>query len=240
VIVFAVIPYHTFGEDVKLFKIVGMDLIMLLAMIVALWTASVSISEEIEGRTALTVLSKPIGRKDFVLGKFVGILWSMLLLFVVLGLVLLITVSVKVDYDARESAKATPDWQLCYQAMVATVPGLLLAFLQAAVMASIAVALSTRLPMLPNLLICGAVYVIGWMTPQIVQTAAGEIEFVAFLGRLFGTLLPVFDHLRVERAVVGGVAVPYDYLGLAASYAVLYCSAAMLLALGLFQTRDLA
>ncbi len=234
------IPYHTFGEDVKMFKNVTMDLTMLLAMIVAIWTASHSVAEEIEGRTALTVLSKPIGRKDFVLGKFIGISWAMLLLFVILGLWILGWVSWKVIYDARESAKTAPDWQLCYETMVSTVPGLILAFFQTLIMAAIAVALSTKLPLIPNLLICGAIYVIGWMVPNIVQTSAGDIEFVAFLGALFGTLLPVFDHFRIDRATAGGIDVPLSYLGFAALYTFLYCAAAMLLALAMFQNRDLA
>jgi len=38
------IPYNTFGEDVKMLKISGMTTIKVLAILVALWTASVSIA----------------------------------------------------------------------------------------------------------------------------------------------------------------------------------------------------
>ena len=55
-LLFPFIPYNTFGEDVKMVKDEGLTLIMLLAVFLALWTASVSIAEEIEGRTALTLL----------------------------------------------------------------------------------------------------------------------------------------------------------------------------------------
>ena len=64
------IPYNTFGEDVKMFKDSSLMTIMVLAILVAVWTASVSVADEIEGRTALTLLSKPISRREFVLGKF--------------------------------------------------------------------------------------------------------------------------------------------------------------------------
>ena len=50
------------------------------------------------------MLSKPISRRQFVLGKFLGIVWPIVLMFVILGLVLLLTVSYKVVYDARETA----------------------------------------------------------------------------------------------------------------------------------------
>ncbi len=38
--------------------------------------ASISVSEEIEGRTAVTVMSKPINRRSFLLGKFFGVLMA--------------------------------------------------------------------------------------------------------------------------------------------------------------------
>ena len=69
---FVVIPYNTFGEDVKMLTTSGMTLIKVLAIVVALWSASVSVADEIEGRTALTVLSKPVGRRQFVLRQVPG------------------------------------------------------------------------------------------------------------------------------------------------------------------------
>ncbi|MBN1852130.1 MAG: ABC transporter permease subunit [Pirellulales bacterium] len=239
-VVFVIIPYHTLGEDVKMYKDVGVTMIMVLAILVALWTASISIADEIEGRTALTLLSKPIGRRQFVLGKFAGIAWAVLLMFVILGLCLLMAISWKVIYDARETAKMAPEWQECYAAMISTVPGLVLAFLEAVVMASISVAISTRLPMLPNLVICGSIYVLGHLGPPIVQSSTGEIEFVAFFGRLIATILPVLDHFNIQPAITSGNTIPMDYLGWATLYGVLYCTAAMLFALFLFQDRDLA
>jgi len=67
------IPYNTFGEDIKMYKDSGLTLIRVLAIFLAVWAASKSVAEEIEGRTALTVLSKPVGRRQFVFGKFTGI-----------------------------------------------------------------------------------------------------------------------------------------------------------------------
>ncbi len=84
-VAFVFIPYNTFGEDVKMLKMCALDLIMFLSIIVAAWTASLSISEEIEGRTALTVLSKPIGRIQFIIGKFFGVVQSVSLLYLFLA-----------------------------------------------------------------------------------------------------------------------------------------------------------
>ena len=85
------IPYNTFGEDIKMYKDSGLTLIRVLAIFLAVWAASKSVAEEIEGRTALTVLSKPIGRRQFILGKFSGISLMVGLLFILLGICLLYT-----------------------------------------------------------------------------------------------------------------------------------------------------
>jgi ABC-type transport system involved in multi-copper enzyme maturation permease subunit len=237
---FIYIPYNTFGEDVKMLKDSGLTTIMVLAILVGLWTASVSVADEIEGKTAVTLLSKPISRRQFVVGKFLGIVWPLLLMFVVLGFVLMVTVAYKVVYDARETANPEPNWQQCYAAMIGTVPGLVLGFMEAVVLTAISVAISTRLPMLPNLIICGAIYVLGHLGPLIVQSSAGQLEYVAFIGRLIALLLPVLDHFNVQAAVAGGIDVPMVYLGWALVYCVLYSTVAMLFALILFEDRDLA
>ena len=99
------LPYNTFGEDIKMYKDSGLTLIKVMAIFLAIWAASKSVAEEIEGRTALTVLSKPVGRRQFVLGKFAGISMAITVLFVILGLWFYIWVAYKPIYDYRESAK---------------------------------------------------------------------------------------------------------------------------------------
>ena len=239
-IIFIYVPYNTFGEDVKMLKDSGLTLILVLAILVALWTASVSVAEEIEGRTALTLLSKPIGRRQFMIGKFLGIVWPIVLMFVVLGILFLITVSYKVVYDSREGAASEPTWQHCYRAMIQIVPGLVLAFMETVVLASISVAISTRLSMLPNLVICSSIYVLGHLGPLIVNSSAGQFEIVGFVGQLIAIVLPVLDHFNIQAAVAAGKEVPMVYLGWALVYCILYSSIAMILALAMFEDRDLA
>src|SRR5262249_32663028 len=110
-LLYVYIPYNTLGEDVKMYKDSSLTTIKVLSILVALWSASVSVADEIEGRTALTLLSKPISRRQFVLGKFTGIVWPVFLMYVVLGAWMLIWVSYKVVYDARETSNPEPTWQ---------------------------------------------------------------------------------------------------------------------------------
>jgi ABC-type transport system involved in multi-copper enzyme maturation permease subunit len=237
---FPFIPYNTFGEDVKILKDTGMTAIKLLGILLALWTASVSIADEIEGRTALTVLSKPIGRRQFIVGKFLGILGPVAILFIVLGAIFLATVSYKVSYDARETSNPEPTWHECAQEMEQTTPGLALAFMEAVVLTSISVAISTRLPMLPNLIICTSIYVLGHMVPLLLSSAMRQFEIVAFVARLFSTVLPVLDDFNVQAAISTGQKVPLMYLFWDAIYCAVYSTVALLVALLLFEDRDLA
>ncbi len=75
------IPQNTFGDDVKPFKEYSLSLLTFVTVVLAIWTASHSIADEIEGKTALTLLSKPISRLEFILGKYLGVMFPVILLF---------------------------------------------------------------------------------------------------------------------------------------------------------------
>jgi hypothetical protein len=234
------LPYNTFGEDIEVLKESGLTAIKFWAVILAVLAATHSLFDEIEGRTALTVLSKPIGRQQFIVGKFFGITWMAALMYVLLGLVLLVIVAFKPIYDAREGAALEPTWQTCHLEMFRTVPGLALGYMEVMMMAAVSVAISTRLPLLANVTLCAAIYALGHLTPLIVESSWGQFEPVAFAGKLIAVVIPVLDHFNIESAVAAGIDVPIHYLGAALVYCLLYCTVAMLLALTLFEDRDLA
>jgi len=239
-LLFLFLPYNTFGEDVKMVKEEGLTLIMILSVILALWTASVSVANEIEGRTALTLLSKPVNRRSFILGKFLGISGPVAILFVLLGAFFLASVSFKVAYDSREMARPLPKAAQCAAEMVHILPGLVLAFFEAVVFIAISVAIATRLPMMPNLMICSSIYVLGHFVPAVAGTAEGTWGIVPFVGQVISTVLPVLENFNIQAAILKGSAVPWSYVATAGLYCALISTVAMLLALLLFEDRDLA
>ncbi len=237
---FVWIPYNTFGEDIKMLKDTGITLITVLTIFVALWAASTSVAEEIEGRTALTVLSKPINRRSFVIGKFFGISWALLLMYVILGVVFLIAVAYKPIFDAREATQPTPPWERCYAEMIQIVPGLALSFMETIVFAALSVAISTRLNLLGNFSICLIVYLLGHLTPLLVESSAAGFDIIQFFGQLIATVFPNLENFNVEAAIAKGIYVPFEYLSWAFLYCLIYSVIAMLLALLMFEDRDLA
>lgn len=240
IVLYVFLSFNTFGEDIKLLKECGITTIMLLAAFQGIWSASSSISEEIEGKTALTVLSKPIQRRSFVIGKFLGIFWVLMLMFLILGAFELVAVSYKPIYDAREAATEAPTWQLCHLEMVSTVPGLLMAFMQSVVLMSISVALATRLPQLANLSVCFAIYVIGNLTTSLVSSTSEGFEIVRFIASLISTIIPILEHFSLQAAIDSGNQITMSLLSGNLVYCLLYVLLAMFLALLLFEDRDLA
>jgi ABC-type transport system involved in multi-copper enzyme maturation permease subunit len=239
-VLFIYIPYYTFGEDIKVLKDSGITLILVFAVLQAVWAASTSVEDEIEGKTALTVLSKPIGRRPFLLGKFLGISWTSAVFMTILGACLVVVLAYKPIYDARETAETDPVWQEAHAEVMRAIPGLVLAFMETLVFISISIAISTRLPLLANMTICFAIYAFGHLTAQLVQSGEGQLENVKFMAQFIATVLPVLDHFTIQAAIARGIDVPISYIATVGAYCALYCVMALLIALVLFEDRDLA
>jgi ABC-type transport system involved in multi-copper enzyme maturation permease subunit len=238
--IFLLIPYNTLGEDIKLVITQGLTVVKLISAFLAVWTASTTISEEIDGKTALMALAKPLSRRNFIIGKYVGVMIAVTLIFLILGTFFLNTVSYKVVYDARESSKDIPTAIDCAQAVYDILPGLALAYLETIILAAVAIAISTRLPLLPNLTITLFIYLLGNIVPVIVQSSVGQLPMVVFIANLVSAFLPCLDHFSMETAVAMGKTVSWAYVLLAVGYAALYCFAALIVSLLLFEDRDMA
>jgi ABC-type transport system involved in multi-copper enzyme maturation permease subunit len=236
------VSYFTFGEDIKMYKDTGLTTISFVGLLLALLTASSSVAEEIEGKTAITLLSKPINRRQFILGKFLGIELGVLALFVLLGATFLCGVWYKYGYDMRETAGAAETAKRVGQ-VFQVLPGLALGFMEVTVLASISVAISTRLPILVNLVTCIAIFFLGHLTPVLVEaTGTGKAnELVAFMARLFQVALPGLEYFNAGPAIATGAVIPWlGFVLPTLGYCVLYSSAALIFAFWLFENRDVA
>ena len=238
-LIFPFIPYYTLGEDVKMIKDSGLALITVLSIVLAVWTASVSVADEIKGAPRLTLLSKPVGRRQFILGKFLGVLAPTASMFVLLGALFLGTVSFKVKHEARESSNPEPTGAECQAEMLQIVPGLALKFMEATMLASISVALSTRLAMLPNLVLCVTIYALGHRR-RCSPTRFASRGWSRSSASSSPPCCQTSTTLTFPRPSRPGRMVPMVYLAWAAVYSIVYSTVAMILALLMFEDRDLA
>ena len=68
----------TLDDDDKLLLDIGLSTLLMSGLFLSAFSASGVISREIENKTVLTVISKPVSRPVFILGKFAG-LWAALI-----------------------------------------------------------------------------------------------------------------------------------------------------------------
>ena len=80
------IAQYTFDDDTKLMLEMGLSWVFMVGAVQAALAASAVLSSEIENRTALTVISKPIPRPVFVVGKYLGVAAAMALAYWVVAL----------------------------------------------------------------------------------------------------------------------------------------------------------
>ncbi len=71
----------TLDDDDKLLLDLGLSTLMLSGLFLSTFSAAGVLSREIENKTVLTVISKPISRPVFILGKFAGLLAALALAF---------------------------------------------------------------------------------------------------------------------------------------------------------------
>ncbi len=84
-IMLAAVPYFGFGGtdngpvnfDIKMVKDGTLSVMFITGLVAAVICASASLSREISTGTALAVLSKPVGRMHFIIGKYLGIVMGL-------------------------------------------------------------------------------------------------------------------------------------------------------------------
>jgi ABC-type transport system involved in multi-copper enzyme maturation permease subunit len=82
--IFLSVPYYfAFSDEPKLVKNSVLAVMLLVGLFGAVLTASSSLAREIQGGTALAVLSKPVGRAQFLLAKYAGLVVALSLLMYV-------------------------------------------------------------------------------------------------------------------------------------------------------------
>lgn len=243
-----VIPYFTLGDDFLMLKELGYDVAMLAAVLFGVLAASMSISEEIEGRTAITLMSKPVSRRQFLLGKFFGILLAASVMTVMLGWWFDWVLVCKRWYERMEPVTLPPDVGALLQSWLGTgegasfcrgltlwllhagetLPGLVLGFCQVMVLVALAAALATRLPMVVNMVVCLIVYFLGHLTPVLVQVSQNRLntdrsgspvfKLVNFVAQVFDTVLPSLEFFSTGPALIADQQLDFRQFAAYAGY----------------------
>jgi Cu-processing system permease protein len=225
----------TAGQDIKIIKDLGLAAISLFGLFIAVFIGIGLVSKEVERRSIYSLLSKPIRRQEFIAGKY-------------LGLVLTLLVNVAVMTAAFYAVLGTMAWIAggwflpAWDAPAAD-PALLKAiamiFLQLMMVTALALLFSTfTSPILATALTFG-LYIVGHFNADLkhFETVVPS-KPVAWLARGLYYLLPNLSRLDVKAQVVHALPVPAGYMLLSATYALAYVGALLVLATLIFMRRD--
>lgn len=268
-IIFGLLPFFTLGEDTLMFKSVGLDVILLLVLLATLFATSKSIYDEIEDRTMLTLMSKPVRRWEVMIGKYLGIVLAALLGVAILGGILILCTWFRIPVDNLLQSNTLNDLErqqildLRKMHIAGLVPQLFMTWLQIAVLAAVGVALSTRFSLVVNLPVVIILYVLGNLARFLfpMSDAAGGVmagqpaivKGIVWVASLALPYLETFD-LR-QLTVLGTIKIAgtrfaedthatslstiWGYVGVATLYAIAYTTLALSAGMWLFQHREL-
>jgi ABC-type transport system involved in multi-copper enzyme maturation permease subunit len=292
------IYYFGFGEDQWLVKDSTLAVMFVSGLFAAGISASAAVAHEIRSGTALAVLAKPVGKTQFLIGKYIGLAGALTVLTFINGLAALLasrmafdaygspdTIALQIFYGSIVLAFAlggltnyfarrpfVPDAALFLVITVTLafivinfvnkdgefqkfgtgtdwrlVPAALLIGLALWLLAAIALACSTRLDMMPTLAICTAVFLVGLMSDYLfgraTEASAGGGFFHTlgvWVSTVLYTIIPNWQLFWLSDALEKGRTIPWSYVGKALAYVAGYLGAALVLAMLLFEERELS
>jgi ABC-2 type transport system permease protein len=211
----------TVGDELKIIKDMGLSSIHFFGVLITILIGINLIFREMDKRTIYLILSKPVKRYQFLLGKFVGLALILFLVLVVLGLLFYLVLILKGDPN----------------------PHLLLAFyfiyLEWLMIAGIAILFSSFSTPLLSIMLTLAAFFTGHLTESLLmlrdrlQPGAGRV----ILSSLF-YFLPNLELFNVRTQLVHNLPLSWNYFVETGIYGFLYMSALLLLAIRIFQKKD--
>lgn len=225
----------TAGQDFKVIKDLGLATMNAIGLLIAIFIGTGLVSKEVERKSIYAVLTKPLSRTSFLLGKYAGLV---LTLAVNLGMM---TVAFYLMLQYVEWT--TDDWIKSAWRAPANDPRLLLAValvgVQLMLVTAVAIFFSTFSTPLLTMLLTLAVWTAGHFSGDLrnFQQAVDAPAAIA-LARALYYVLPNLDALDVKNEVVHGLPVAPTALALAVSSVAAHIAVLLGAAVMIFNRRD--
>lgn len=210
------------GEGLRLTIDLGLSSISMLGLLAVLMVGTSLVAKEIERRTIFNLLSRPLPRPYYLVGKWAGLsaaLWT-------LALGLGVAQCVLVTLLGRPGH------------VPAVLEAVYLAGLELSLVTAVAVlfsALST--PVLSSLYTLGAFLAGQWCDDlrAFAEKAPGSLKGML---HVMANVVPNLTLFNMRALAAAGETTTALHLGLATSYALLYCACVLALASAAFESRD--
>lgn len=233
------------STDIMLVKSFGFGLMALAGWLISLVMGVSLIPQEVERRTIYTILSKPVNRYEFIIGKFVGAWITLAINIALMGVVFVIVVAVKAygaEIPAAEGIQgAAPQKMGIFDAN--TVWGIVMIYLQFLVLSSVVLMFSTFLTPTVNFFMGLGVYIVGVLgsVTQTIMTSPTASTPLKALYYAMHYVIPNFDNFNVTNTLlhpekhIANMAVYTAQIGL---YGLLYALLMATIAVIIFQRRE--
>jgi ABC-type transport system involved in multi-copper enzyme maturation permease subunit len=225
----------TAGQDIKIIKDLGLAAIATFGLMIAVFIGIGLVWKEVERRSIYSLLTKPLSRAEFILGKYCG-----------LGLTLAVNVVVMVvawyAVLAYMSTTVSPEVRASWAAP-ATDLGMLraigLILVELMLVTAIALFFSTfSSPFLSAGLTLG-LWVIGHFNADLKNfESVVSSPTAAWLARGLYYVLPNFSAFDIKQQVVYAQPVPAAYLATTALYGAVYIALLLVASVAVFSRRD--
>jgi ABC-type transport system involved in multi-copper enzyme maturation permease subunit len=210
------------GEQVRITQDISLAAISILCFMIAVLVGTSIVYREIERRTIYTVISKPVERWQFIVGKYIGLAATVSLL---LGgmTVLLVIINIVVAGGFNPNL------------LVAV----LLTWMELLLLTALSVLMSTVASPIMGAIFSLLLYVIGHASADLKDLAVkfGSGPLRAVTDAVYYAL-PNLEYLNVRNKVTHGVVVDAGYVAFACSYALLYSLAFLVIAVLVFERRE--
>lgn len=163
----------------------GLAAILLAGLFITIVTCIYLIPVEIERRTIYTVLSKPVQRYEFVLGKFMGGFATVFINIAAMGIVFLIMIFLQEHKIPAEMYK-----------------GVLMTFFQMMLLAALTIFFSTFATPVVNFFLSFGIFLIGNLSSVTDSLTTNKNIIVRGAGTLIHYLLPNFGNFNIQNALI--------------------------------------
>lgn len=214
--------YLSPGEENKFIMDFSMGSILFFGMLISIFLGASLIPDEIERKTIFTILSKPVDRLEFIMGKFIGTIITVFLNTLLMGLTFLIVYFVKQHTIQPNAIKA-----------------IVLIFFELMVLSSLTIALSVIFSSSFNIVFSFFLYFIGQASGSFEHLQEhADSPVVASVLKVTYLIVPHLDDFDVRQALIMDNPVTAFYMGKVILYAFMYMAVAVLLGYLFFYDRE--
>ena len=225
----------TAGQDLKLIKDLGLAALSVFGLLIAVFIGIGLVSKEVEKRSVYALLTKPVTRAEFIVGKYVGLVAT---LAANLAVMTAAFYAVLLYMNVTASATVHAGWTA-----PALDPRLLIAvgliFAELMLVTALALFFSTfSSPLLSALLTIG-LWVAGHFNTDLRNFEnVLDVAPVAWMARGLYYVLPNLAPFNVKAEAVYGMPIAWSHVTYTALYAVVYISGLLVAAIAVFRRRD--